>query len=241
MRVAVLSDIHGNYEALQAAVTDLDSQKPDRVICLGDMIGYGPDPGRVVQLVRQRGFECLVGNHEAGVRHEKYRSWMNFQAVENNRETEGLLSAEDIHYLGTLPDNIVIDNMLFVHGFPPRSFLTYLRNCSDKVIRQLFAIQPYQFYFVGHTHTLSLVCGQDDAVDRMKLECGQCQLDSGKKYIVNCGSVGQPRDRDNRAKYILFDTATCILDVVALSYDYEKTIRKIEKLGFPAIYGSRLR
>jgi len=239
--IAVLSDIHGNLEALEAVVADLDKYSPDRVICLGDMIGYGPDPARVIEFIRQRGFHCLVGNHEAGFRQEKYRNWMNFQVIENNQQTEQLLSDENIKYLAELPHNIIIDNMLFVHGFPPKSFLTYLRNCSDKVIRQLFEIHPYQFYFVGHTHTLSLVCGDHETVERGWLECGEQRLDCMKKYIINCGSVGQPRDRDNRAKYIMFDSISCLLEVIAVEYDFEKTIQKIERLGFPAIYGSRLR
>lgn len=241
MLIAVLSDIHGNYEALEAVVGDLDKHTPDRVICLGDMVGYGPDPVKVVDLIRARGFECIVGNHEAGFRQEKYRNWMNFQVIENNQKTEKLLSAENINYLGGLPDNIIIEDMLFVHGFPLKSFLTYLRNCSDKVIRQLFEIHPYQFYFVGHTHTLSQAYGDGDTVVREKLECGEHKLDCSKKYIINCGSVGQPRDRDNRAKYILFDSTSCLLRVIAVDYDFEKTIQKIEKQGFPAIYGLRLR
>lgn len=241
MLIGVLSDIHGNFEALQAVVADLDKHAPDRVICLGDMVGYGPDPDKVVQLIRRRGFECIVGNHEAGFRQEKYRNWMNFQVIENNQKTENLLSGEEIQYLGALPDNIIIDEMLFVHGFPPRSFLTYLRNCSDKVIHQLFEIHPYQFYFVGHTHTLSIVSNGAGVIKREKLTIGTHQLDALQKYIVNCGSVGQPRDKDNRAKYILFDSQSLRLDVVAVDYDFEKTIRKIEQLGFPDIYGSRLR
>lgn len=239
--IAILSDIHANLEALESVVEDLKDRDVDRVICLGDMVGYGPDPDGVIDLIREQGYECILGNHEAAFVKKKYRDWLNFQAKENNEETEQLLSAENLQYCKELPASIIVDDFCFVHGFPPESFLTYLKNCADEVITELFASGGQRLYFTGHTHTLSVVYERDGGIMRRKLACGEMPLDQNGKYILNCGSVGQPRDGNRKAKYLLFDPGEYILEVVCLDYDVEKTIEKVTLRGFPAVYGTRLR
>lgn len=239
--IAILSDIHANLEALESVVKDLQNRTVDRVICLGDMIGYGPDPDQVLNLIRQEGYECVLGNHEAGVVEPKYQDWLNFQAKENNIETQKLLSESNLQYCRELPVNIVTEDCCFVHGFPPDSFLTYLKNCTDKVIVKRLTHGKQKLYFTGHTHTLWLMYQREGEVMRRKLACGKVALDPDMKYLVNCGSVGQPRDGNRKAKYLLFDPDEWLLEVVCLDYDVKKTIDKINRRGFPAIYGTRLR
>jgi len=241
MRVAVLSDVHGNLEALEAVLADLAHTGADTVICLGDLVGYGPDPEAVVARVRQLGYPCILGNHEAALAARKERERMNFQAKENNISTASLLSADNFRYCCGLPRTLVIEDALFVHGSPPDSVNTYVYMLSDGDVCRLFAEDPRRFFFVGHTHELALIYRQGDAIVRERLGQGVHTLAPGIKYLINCGSVGQPRDRDRRSKYLIWDSGAAELEVRAVEYDVDSTVEKIEARGFPRSFGERLR
>lgn len=241
MKIAVLADIHGNLEAFEAVRGDLEAQGAQRGICLGDNIGYGPDPEAVICRVRQLGYQSVLGNHEFALFDPRGRRWLNFQAAENNIETEKLLSGESKNYCRSLPTHLVIDDAHCVHGCPPDSVFRYLDRQSDEKIAALFASAQATLFFVGHTHRLQLVTGHDGAVSRRVLGRETVELLPDKKYIISCGSVGQPRDGDRRAKYILWDTEQRLLEVRFVEYDNEKTMQKIRDLGFPDVYALRLR
>ena len=240
MRVAILSDIHGNLEALEAVVADISSRAVDRIVCLGDMIGYGPDPEAVVSLVRAIGCTVILGNHEAALISESARRWMNFQAQENSIRTEQLLSEESREYCRNLPRSLVLAGALFVHGFPPDSVFIYLNRQSDRRIAELFASSPISLFVLGHTHELQLVRMEAGEVLRLPLGKGVVRISPQEKTIVNAGSVGQPRDRDKSAKYLVWDQSTQELEVRYIPYDCEATSRKIRLLGFPEAYAERL-
>jgi predicted phosphodiesterase len=241
MRIAVLSDIHGNLEALEAVSADLKLQDTDRVICLGDNIGYGPDPEEVVLHIRRHGYESILGNHEFALNDPRGRRWFNFQAAENNRETEKLLSEKSRKYSCSLPHFLEIENGHFVHGYPPDSVFRYLERQSDENINRLFNKASADIFFLGHTHMLQLVTRHDGGIVRRVLGREEVIFQPGKKYIVNCGSVGQPRDGDNRAKYLLWDCGKGLLEVRFVEYDIKTTMLKIKQRGFPEIYAIRLR
>jgi len=241
VKVAVLSDIHGNMEALEAVEADLRLQGADRVICLGDNIGYGPDPQAVVDRLRQRGYLSILGNHEFALGDPRGRRWFNFQAAENNIETEKLLSKDNKEFCCRLPNSIEVEEAHFVHGYPPASVFRYLDRQSDASIATLFGSTPATLFFVGHTHRLALVSGRNGTVTRRALQEETVMLEPDTKYIVNCGSVGQPRDGDRRAKYIVWDRVKRQLIVRFVAYDQKKTMQKIRDLGFPEIYALRLR
>ena len=241
MRLAILSDIHGNLEAFQAVCADILQQRLGGIICLGDMIGYGPDPEDVIRGVRNLRCRTVLGNHEAALLSAKSRNWMNFQARENSIQTERLLSAESLDYCRALPAFLDIGTNWFVHGYPPGSVFVYLSKKPDLVIEELLAAAGASLYFVGHTHELLLVSRQQGKISRSPLAQGRLHLEKNNRYIINAGSVGQPRDGDNRAKYLIWDDETWDLDVRFIPYDIEKTIAKIHKRGFPGIYAERLR
>jgi predicted phosphodiesterase len=241
MRIAVLADIHGNLEAFEAVRRDLEAQDAQRVICLGDNIGYGPDPEAVICRMRQLGYQSVLGNHEFALFDPRGRRWLNFQAAENNIETEKLLSGASKDYCRGLPTSLVFDNAHFVHGYPPDSVFRYLGRQSDEKIATLFASAQAALFFVGHTHRLQLITGHDGVVSRRALARETVVLQPDKKYIINCGSVGQPRDGDKRAKYILWDIEKRLLEVRFVEYDNERTMQKIRDLGFPDVYALRLR
>ncbi len=240
MKVAVLSDIHGNLEALEAVSADILSRGADRVICLGDNVGYGPDPEEVVRRMRELSYESILGNHELALFDLRARRWLNFQAEENNSVTAGMLSEENLTYCCTLPKFLTIDLAYFVHGFPPFSVFRYLNRQSDDKLADLLATATFSLLFLGHTHKLQLVRQEHGAIVRRSLGQERLELHPGQKYIVNAGSVGQPRDGDNRAKYLLWNTAEATLEVLFVAYDYPATMQKIRQRGFPEVYATRL-
>jgi predicted phosphodiesterase len=241
LKVAVLADIHGNLEAFAAVRDDLESQGACRVICLGDNIGYGPDPEEVVFLLQQLGYISVLGNHEFALKDVRGRKWLNFQAAENNIATEKLLSGKSKVYCCNLPTFVEFENARFVHGYPPDSVFKYLDRQPDEKIAKLFASASASLFFLGHTHKLMLVTGQNDTLVRRVLGQETIVLQPNNKYIVNCGSVGQPRGGDSRTQYLLWDLTNRQLEVRFVDYDNEKTMKKIRKRGFPEIYATRLR
>jgi predicted phosphodiesterase len=240
MKVAVLADIHGNLEALLAVNADLRRRGAERVICLGDSIGYGPDPEEVVRQLRRLGAVSVLGNHEMALTDRRARKWMNFQAEENNIATEGLLSPESLAYCTSLPKYLSCDQAYFVHGYPPESVFLYLNRQPDARIISLLTAATASLFFLGHTHQLQLVWLEDGAIRRRALGRERLALAPGQKYIVNAGSVGQPRDGDHHAKYLLWDTQAATLEVLFVAYDFRTTIEKIKERGFPAAYAVRL-
>ncbi len=241
MKIAILADIHANLEALDAVHIDLQRHGADKVICLGDNIGYGPNPEEVVCRIRQWGYESVLGNHEFALMDVRGRRWFNFQAAENNIETEKLLSAKGKDYCCKLPTFLAFDNAHFVHGYPPDSVFRYLDRQPDDRIAALFESASASLFFLGHTHRLQLISGQNGLISHRILGQETVVLEPDKKHIINCGSVGQPRDGDNRAKYLLWDCASGQLEVRFVEYDNKTTMKKIKERGFPEIYALRLR
>ncbi len=241
MQIAVLSDVHGNIEAFKEVVASLQERNPDKIICLGDLVGYGPDPEEVVQEMIGAGYECILGNHEMALLTQEGRRKMNFQARENNVITKQLLSRSSLDYISELPTTVSMDTALFVHGFPPDSVYKYVFGQTAASILHLFATLEKQYFFVGHTHSLLLIGQQEKNIVKARLKKGKNFLEAGEKYFINVGSVGQPRDGDNHAKYVIWDTEEKSLEVIYCKYDYEKTIKKVNERGFPEVYGIRLR
>lgn len=236
MRIAVLSDIHGNIEALDAVLSDLEAESPDRVICLGDLIGYGPDPEMVINRMAELGATCVLGNHEAALSSERALAWMNFMARENNLATKALLSEESLAFCAALPRSVKYETGLFVHGCPPDSILKYLYMLGDEDLINLARTLPETRFFVGHTHDLQLISVDRNTVNRTKLSEGSMQLDRHTTYLINVGSVGHPRDGNSKAKYALWDTTADIIEVRGVVYPAHLTAEKIIARGFPKAY-----
>ena len=236
MKIAIISDIHGNLEALEAVLSDLERYHPDRIVCLGDLIGYGPDPEAVIKMISGLGITCVLGNHEAALTSEKELAWLNFLARENNIETKTLLSETSQNFCESLPRSVSIEDGSFVHGCPPDSILKYLYMLSDEDIAKLVETLPERRFFVGHTHELQIIMVSRSEVNRTKLLEGSFKLDDDKTYLINVGSVGHPRDGNSKAKYVLWDRETGTLDVRGVSYPAQLTAEKIIARGFPKAY-----
>jgi diadenosine tetraphosphatase ApaH/serine/threonine PP2A family protein phosphatase len=240
LRLAVLSDIHGNLEAFEAVLKDAHGLGIDAMASLGDNVGYGPDPEAVVRLLWAREIPSVAGNHELAVRNVRLRRWFNPTARRSVEMTRDALSPEAREYVAGLPNSKVLWGLRFVHGFPPRSPTLYLFQMSMRGYRRGLRMAPEPLIFVGHTHELDLVSWDGAALDFLGLKQGAVPLDPSLRYIVNAGSVGQPRDGDNRAKYVIWDDQTRILEVRFVAYDVDAVIRKIRAAGLPEVNATRL-
>ena len=238
MLVAVLSDIHGNIEALEAVWQDMAPLSIGRVVCLGDVVGYGPNPEEAINFVREREVLCCMGNHELGIVNATERAWFNETAQKGLGLTANLLSSESLRYMATLPRFVCLAGARFVHGFPPDSVTTYLFQVDEDEISAWFE-RGEALTFVGHTHELEMVSRDGSGVRRRDLVRERFVLDQ-TPCIVNAGSVGQPRDGNNNAKYLLWNTQTGMIEVRFVPYDIERTVDKIRKRGFPEYYATRL-
>lgn len=238
MRVAILSDIHGNIEALDAVWLDMVPMQVERVVCLGDVVGYGPNPEEAVASVRERGVLCCMGNHELGIVNASERAWFNDTAKKGLGLTASLLSEDSLRYMASLPRFLSLAGARFVHGFPPDSATTYLFHVEDEEVAAWFG-RGEALTFVGHTHELGLISWNGAEVVRRDLVRERFVLD-GSPCIVNAGSVGQPRDGNNNAKYLIWNTQTGLVEVRFVPYDIERTVAKIRARGFPEYYATRL-
>lgn len=241
MKIAIISDVHGNLEALRAVIEDIDQRNVDCVVCLGDNIGYGPDAEGVTQLLRCSGFLSVLGNHERALFDLETFNSLNFQTQDNNVQIRAMLSGESLDYYKKLPLFIQIEDMFFVHGFPPDSVIDYLFAVEEEDLEKYFQTTENYVCFVGHTHRLGLVSWDGSRSVSEKLLEGKHFLKKDYHYLVNAGSVGQPRDKNNMAKYLIWDNERRELEVKFVPYDAEPTIAKIGQLGFPNAYAMRLK
>lgn len=247
-RIAVLSDVHGNLEALNSVLADLDAQNATRIINLGDMVGYGPEPDACVKLLRKRGVESVLGNHEHGLLEAQARGWFNPQARKALDRTRALLSDESLMYFRTLARTCEVEGALFVHGCPPGLVSKYLYELDDDGFRETFSLYPNRLCFAGHTHELeriSLLHGQERTkIARKVLGKGRLILNPHARHIINAGAVGQPRDGNNKAKYLLWEpgdgTTPDKIDIRFVAYDIAKTAAAIIEKGLPSVYADRL-
>jgi len=240
MRLAIISDIHGNYDAFQQVLKDIDRSGIDVVISLGDNIGYGPEPDRVVQQIRTRQIPSVQGNHELALKDPEYLNWFNPSARKSLIKTRNLLSDESLRFISQLEPFLISDDCRFVHGFPPDSPLIYLFQVSDSSKIEVFENIAERLCFIGHTHTLEILGYDGQKLEYHDLPEGLTRLDRGNKYIINIGSVGQPRDTNNDAKYAIWDSADDTIDVRFISYDIARVVQKIQAAGLPEEHANRL-
>ena len=240
MRIAIISDIHGNLEALDQVLADIDNRHIDKIIDLGDNIGYGPDSEQVMGRILDRGIPSILGNHELSLVESELLDWFNPAAKESLIKTRKLLSEHSLAFIETMKKSMVLVGCRFVHGFPPDSVTTYLFEVDQWGLEDAFSTSSERLCFTGHTHRLEAVCSDGEKIFRHPLHRGIFQIDSSKKYIFNVGSVGQPRDGDNRAKYVILDDTAQSLEARFVPYDIVITAKKIIAAGLPRVHADRL-
>ncbi len=240
MLLAVIADIHANLEALLAVLADMDERGPKAVVSLGDNVGYGPDPEAVLAMLADRNIPSVRGNHEWALIDPFRERGFNPLARQALERTRDLLSAAWLTRLTDLPASLSLYGFRFVHGLPPNDTNKYLFEAAEATLRRAFIKTSERISFVGHTHMCDAVTQTNGAIRRFELTLGQNVLDPGQRHIVNVGSVGQPRDGDNRAKYALYNDVAHVLELRAVSYDIAAVAEKIVARGLPRRYADRL-
>jgi predicted phosphodiesterase len=236
MRYAVLSDIHSNLEALEAVLSDARSQSCDEHVCLGDVVGYNANPSECVQRIQELGCPVVKGNHDEQASIAVSTESFNEMAEEAIGWTREHLSTEDKVWLADLPLTRQVRDFTIVHASldtPER--WDYVFEELDAIAS--FAYQRTQVCFFGHTHWPTAFV-EDDHVRRITV--GQIVLVGGRKYFINPGSIGQPRDRDWRAAYCIYDADRQVVEERRVKYDLETAQRKVRQAGLPDRLADRL-
>lgn len=237
MRYAIVSDIHSNLDALEAVFARLDDD--DRVLCLGDIVGYGPQPNECVAKLRERATATVLGNHDVAAIDDFGTSFFNPAAKEAMRWTQRVLSAENRRWLDGLGYEFRMPEFLLVHGAP----VNYFEYILDKpAAARAFASTDAPLIFVGHTHIASVYAQRPDGTIEARLlqQGGEVVLEEGVRYLINGGSVGQPRDLNPEASYALYEPAARRVTVVRFSYPVAEVQQKIVAAGLPEALARRL-
>ncbi|MCE9520680.1 MAG: metallophosphatase family protein [Verrucomicrobia bacterium] len=234
--VAIISDIHGNLQALQAVLKDIDERGIEERICLGDIVGYGGNPAECLELIRTSGFRVVQGNHEAMVTDGSDCSHLYDDVRATILWTRSKLSPEQLAWLAELPLTLEGEDYQAVHAslHQPAKW-RYLLTPEEASLH--FHNQFKPVCFSGHTHQpMMWLEGEDREVGITNLE----NIRAGRKQAVNVGSVGQPRDRDERACYLVYRRKERDFWWRRLSYDIDGAQRAILDAGLPAKYAVRL-
>jgi len=237
MKYAIISDIHGNLEALNTVLKDADARGCEKIICGGDVVGYNANPKECMDIVRGLDIPCVMGNHDEYIGQDCDLSAFNPVAAEAVIWTREQLSDEDRQWLRDLRYVRLVDHFSIVHGTmdSPR-YWGYVQDVADAAAS--FTYQSTALCFHGHTHVP--VVFVDDGVSIEHATFTNLKLEPGSRYFINVGSVGQPRDGDPRASYCIYDSEAESVELFRLPYDIEAAQQKIRDAGLPERLADRL-
>jgi diadenosine tetraphosphatase ApaH/serine/threonine PP2A family protein phosphatase len=239
MRIAVVSDIHANLHALSAVQDALAEDAPDEVWCLGDLVGYGPRPNECTAAARELSSLCLAGNHDLGVLGEVSLEDFSEEAAAAARWTRDVLEAEPSDYLASLRPLATVDDpdVELFHASPQDPVWEYVLDVD--AAESAFQQSSAQLVLVGHSH-VPLAARLDDEASASHAPA-ETEVDLlGGRVLLNPGSVGQPRDGDWRAAYLLLDFEAGTASFQRVEYDVERTQEEIREAGLPGALAERL-
>ena len=235
MKIVLISDIHGNLEALNKALEYIDKLGGEkRIVCLGDIVGYGPNPAECFKIVESLTDKICLGNHEDSVLDTNYDYYINAYARDAIRWTRGVLSNEAKETINKLPLQIEENDVLYTHSSPENSrywkYINYARNAYSSLIEM-----DCSLCFVGHSHIPGIY-----SYHTLQRNSNKATLSKDDKTIVNVGSIGQPRDGSPMLSFAVFDDDNWEVEIIRLEYDYHKTMAKIKKANLPLFLAERL-
>lgn len=222
MKLAIISDIHGNLQALESVMKSIENKKVDQVVCLGDIVGYGANPEECVELIRSSGFPTVLGNHDEAATEKGIPEYFNHWALEAILWSRDRLSKNSKTFLHNLPFKMEFGDICLTHASPRKPELwTYLITHGQ-------ALPEFQYFsqsvcFIGHSH-FPVVFTESE----------------GSRRIINVGSVGQPRDHDPRSCYGIYDDKSLNFEWVRVEYDIKCAASAIVNAGLPKFLANRL-
>jgi predicted phosphodiesterase len=239
MRILVISDIHANYTALEAVLKD--AGPVDETWCLGDMVGYGPDPNAVLEQMREiPNLTCILGNHDVAVIGRIPFEAFNGDARRTLQYHERVLTADNMDFLRSLPSNLKVrEDASLVHGSPRDSVWEYILNTLSARLNFDHFTTPW--CFVGHSH-LQCMFQLDEKTDRVNLKPIKVNepINLEPRLIANPGSVGQPRDRDSRSAYAIYDSTAKTWEPRRVVYNIPEVQKRIREAGLPEKHAVRI-
>ncbi len=237
MRFAIFSDIHANLEALEAALEDMRGRKCMHFVCLGDVVGYNANPHECVERMREMDCPIVKGNHDEQASLIESSRDFNELAEQAMAWTRDNLTADDKEWLRGLPLQRQVGDFTIVHATldTPEQW-GYVFNNLDAAAS--FTYQDTTVCFFGHTHVPGAFIRDDNGIRRVRIE--RLQIEMSKKYFINAGSVGQPRDSDWRTSYCVYDTEENVVEQHRVKYDLSAAQKKIVKAGLPELLAHRL-
>jgi diadenosine tetraphosphatase ApaH/serine/threonine PP2A family protein phosphatase len=245
MRLAIITDIHANLPALEAVLDDIEGASTEEIWCLGDVVGYGAQPDECTELVRERCAICLVGNHDLAVLDELDTSTFSPAAAAAVRWTQESIDDASVKYLaGLKPENTELDVALY-HASPRDPIWEYVL-WPDQAA-ECMRVQARRVSLIGHSHVALYFAADADDPDDGRLEAGGAQAGAGTelplgegRWLINPGSVGQPRDGDPRAAWLELDTDDWTACFHRTPYDIDAAAEAIVAGGLPEHLARRL-
>lgn len=237
MRYGIISDIHGNLEALEASINALKGESIDELLCIGDIVGYGANPSECITKIRELRPITVCGNHDAACSGFIDIEYFNDSAKEAIIWTSINISLDEKEYLKKLPFSYKNRYLEMAHGTlnSPEDFNYMIDSYAAKTT---FECMNGRVCFVGHSHVPGMFTLKKDEIEYR--ERPSIKLSDYKKVIINAGSVGQPRDRDPRLSYVVYDTDKMIVEIKRKEYDIKKAEKKILDAGLSPFIAERL-
>lgn len=236
MRIAVLADIHANLEALEAVLIAAANERVDRILCLGDIVGYGPDPLGCIYRLQEVKAQIILGNHDQAVIDPLYIQSFNLLARPSLYHARETLGKEEVDFLRQAAYRRVEHDAVFSHANPIKPEEWEPLYMYDKIVWCMNRLD-WSLSFVGHTHQAGIFCKMHDK----PVSLTSTTVAIGPHlYLINVGSVGQPRDGDWRASYALWDTDKHWVELQRVEYPVKITQRKIAELDYPSYLAERL-
>lgn len=238
-KIALISDIHGNLEALERVLSEIEKHKPDKIICLGDIVGYGANPKECCDIVRKNCDVVIRGNHDEAIFSPEITKYFVDHAKESAEWTRGQLDEGTIEWLKSLPYTYQEGDFLFCHGAPysPEDYIYLVTKESAYWTLRYIKSLGLKASFSGHAHITYVFGIRKDGNFEIKAP-SIIDISEYDGIAVNVGSVGQPRDRDPRAAFSIIEDN--IYRVFRIEYDIEKAASKIRSAGLPEILSKRL-
>jgi predicted phosphodiesterase len=237
MRVAVISDVHANYHALEAVLEEIEAERVDAVWCLGDTVGYGPLPNECCETVRGRTDRCLVGNHDLVVVGELTVSDFNDEAAAAALWTSGVLTHASRRFLESLKPSEEADGVDLFHASARDPIWEYV--LTEEAARATLELSDAPLVLVGHSH-VALAITLDGGEVLGGLAPGGSAVELDGRWLLNPGSVGQPRDGDPRAAWMLLDLEQKSAVFRRVEYSVEQTQAEMRERGLPGPLAARL-
>jgi len=238
-RVAVISDVHGNWHALEAILAAIEAEEPDELWCLGDLVGYGPRPNPCCTAVQKRAALCLAGNHDLGVLGQLDLEEFAPDAVASAVWTRSVLAEDPRSFLESLSPTARRDDVELFHASPRDPVWDYV--LSVDAAEAAFELTEDPLVLVGHSHVpLALAEADGSLAGGLAPEGTEAELGAGARLLLNPGSVGQPRDGDPRAAWLLLDFGSGRASFRRVPYPVERTQEEIRERGLPDALAERL-